>query len=74
METLSFAPPNEKTADIVLLSRKNTILEIHQQAASSSFAAPEPAYINDHHFFKKKAEPQQEWHYTTVEQKVETPA
>ena len=60
-------PPNEKTAEILPLPQKKTILEFHQPAASSSFAAPEPAYINDDHFFKKKTEPQQEGHYTTVE-------
>ena len=53
---------------------KKIISEFHQQAASSSFAAPELAYINDDLFFKKKTELQQERHYTTVEQKDETPA
>ena len=53
---------------------KKAIPEFHQQAASSSFAAPEPAYINEDRFFKKKTELQQEGHYTTVEQKEETPA
>ena len=69
-----FLPLNEKTAEILPLPPKTIIPEFHQQAASSSFAAPEPAYINDDRFFKKKTEPQQEGHYTTVEQKEETPA
>ena len=47
-------PLNEKTAEILLLPPKKAIPEFHQQAASSSFAAPEPAYINDDRFFKKK--------------------
>ena len=64
----------EKTAEILPLPPKKIIPEFHQQAASSSFSAPEPAYINDDRFFKKKTEPQQEGHYTTVEQKEETPA
>ena len=67
-------PLNEKTAEILPLPPKKIIPEFHQQAASSSFAAPEPAYINDDRFFKKKTEPQQEGHYTTVEQKEETAA
>ena len=67
-------PLNEKTAEILTLPPKKIIPEFHQQAASSLFAAPEPAYINDDRFFKKKTEPQQEGHYTTVEQKEETPA
>ena len=66
-------PPNGKTADILLLSQKKAIPEFHQQATSSSFAAPEPAYINDDGFFKKKTEPQQQRHYTTVEQKKKPP-
>ena len=67
-------PLNEKTAEILPLPKKKIVPEFHQQAASSLFAAPEPAYINNDRFFKKKTEPQQEWHYTTVEQKEETPA
>ena len=43
-------PPNDKTAEILHLPRKKAISEFHQQAASSSFAAPEPAYINDYRF------------------------
>ena len=62
-------PLNEETADILPLLQKKTIPEFHQQAASSSFAALEPAYINNDRFFKKKTEPQQEGHNTTVEQK-----
>ena len=69
-----FLPPNEKNAEILPLPPKKIIPEIHQQAASTSFAAPEPAYVNDERFFKKKTEPQQDWHYTAVEQKEETPA
>ena len=65
---------NEKTLEILPLPPKKAIPEFHQQAASSSFAAPEPAYINHDHFFNKKTGPQQEGHYTTVEQKEETPA
>ena len=65
---------NEKTAEILPLPTKKIIPEIHQQAASTSFAAPEPAYTNDDRFFKKKTELQQERHYTTVEQKEESPA
>ena len=65
---------NEKTAEILPLPQKMIFPEFHQQTASSSFAAPEPAYINDDHFFKKKTEPEQERHYTTVEQKEENPA
>ena len=66
---------NEKIADILPFPPKKKIIpEFHQQAASTSFAAPEPAYINDDRFFKKETEPQQEGHYTTVEQKEETPA
>ena len=68
-----FLPPNEKIAETLPLSPKKIIPEFRQQAASSSFAAPEPAYINDDRFFKKKTEPQQEGHSTTVEQKEETP-
>ena len=67
-------PPNEKTAEILPLPPKKIIPEFHQQAASTSFAAPEPAYINDDRFFKEKTEPQQEGHYTTVEQTAETSA
>ena len=65
---------NEKTAEILPLPPKKIVPEFHQQAASTSFAAPEPAYIKDDRFSKKKTEPQQEGHYTTVEQKEETPA
>ena len=65
-------PSNGKTAEILPLPPKKIIPEFHQQAASPSFAAPEPAYINDDRFFKKKTEPQQEGHYTTLEQKEET--
>ena len=39
--------PNEQIAEILPLPPKKTIPEFHQQAASSSFAAPEPAYINE---------------------------
>ena len=67
-------PSNEKTAEILPLPRKKIIPELHQQAASSSFAASEPAYINDDRFFKETKEPQQEGHYTFVEEKEETPA
>ena len=69
-----FLPPNEKIAEILPLPPKKIIPEFHQQAASSSFAAPEPAYINDDRFFKQKTEPKQEGHYTTLEQKEETPS
>ena len=69
-----FLPPDEKIAEILPLPPKKIIPEFHQQAASSSFAAPEPAYIKDDRFFKKKTEPQQVGHYTTDEQKEETPA
>ena len=48
---------NEKIAEILHLPPKKTIPELHQQAASSSFAAPEPAYINDDRFSKKKTAP-----------------
>ena len=48
---------NEKTADILPLPPKKIIPEFHQKAASTSFAAPEPAYINDDRFFKKKTAP-----------------
>ena len=65
---------DEKIAEILPLPPNKIIPEFHQQAASTSFAAPEPAYINDDRFFKKETEPQQEGHYTTVEQKDETPA
>ena len=65
---------NKETAEILPVPSKKIIPGFHQQAASSSFAAPEPAYINDGRFFKKRTEPQQEGHYTTVEQKEETPA
>ena len=66
-------PPNEKIAEILSFPEKKKIIpEFHQQAASSLFAAPEPAYINDDRFFKKKTELQQEGHYTTVAQKEET--
>ena len=65
---------NEKTAEILLLLPKKIIPEFHQQAASSLFTAPEPAYINDDRFLEKKTEPQQEGNYTTVEQKEETTA
>ena len=65
--------PNEKTDEILPLPQKKILHEFHQQAASTSFAAPEPAYINDDRFFKKKNRAQQEGHYTTVEQKEETP-
>ena len=68
-------PQNQNASEFLLpLPPKKAIPEFHQQASSSSFAVPEPAYINDDRFFKKKAEPQQEGHYTTVEQKEETPA
>ena len=50
-------PSNEKTAEISPLPQKKIISELHQQAASSSFAAPEPAYINDDRFFEKKQSP-----------------
>ena len=50
---------NEKTAEILPLPHKKIIPEFHQQAASSSFAAPEPGYINDDRCFKKKTDPQQ---------------
>ena len=74
-ERYHLLPQMEKTAEIVPLPPKKAISEFHQQAASSSFAAPEPAYINDDRFFKKKkTESQQEGHSTTVEQKEETPA
>ena len=66
-------PLNEKTAEILPLPPKKALHEFHQQAASTSLAASEPAYINDDRFFKKKTEPQQEGHFTTVEQKEETP-
>ena len=69
-----FLPLNEKNAEILPLPPKKIVTEFRQQAASSSFAAPEHAYFNDDRFFKKKTEPQQEGHYTTVEQKEETPA
>ena len=45
---------NEKTAEILPLPQKKIIPEIHQQAASTSFAAPEPAYTNDDRFFQEK--------------------
>ena len=47
----------EKTAEILPLPPKKIIPEFHQQAASTSFAAPEPAYINDDRFFKKNRDP-----------------
>ena len=50
-------PPNEKTAEILPLPPKKIIPEFHQQAASFSFPAPEPAYVNDDRFFKKKQSP-----------------
>ena len=46
--------PNDKTDEILPLLQKKILPEFHQQAASTSFAAPEPAYINDDRFFKKK--------------------
>ena len=67
-------PLNEKTAEILPLPPKKAIPEFHQQAASCSFAGPEPAYINDDRFFKQKTELQQDGHYTPAEQKEETPA
>ena len=66
-------PLNDKTAEILPLPQKKTLPEFHQQATSSLFAAPEPAYTNNDRFFKKKTEPQQEGHYTTVDQKKEPP-
>ena len=66
-------PLNGKTAEISPLPPKTATPEFHQKAASSSFAAPEPAYINDDRFFRQKTEPQQKGHYTTVEQKKELP-
>ena len=56
-----FLPTNGKNAEILNLPPKKIIHELHQQATSSSFAAPEPAYINDDRFFKKKTEPQTGW-------------
>ena len=47
----------EKTAEILPLPPKKIIPEFHQQAASTSFAAPEHAYINDDRFFKKNRDP-----------------
>ena len=52
-----FLPLNEKTAEILPLPPKKIIPEFHQQAAPSSFAAPEPTYINDDRSFKKKQSP-----------------
>ena len=51
-----FLPPIEKIAGILPLSPKTIVPEFHKQAASSSFAALEPAYNNDDRFFKKKTE------------------
>ena len=51
-------PSNGKTAEILPLPpQKKIIPEFHQQAASSLFAAPEPAYINDDRFFRIKRAP-----------------
>ena len=47
-------PPNEKTDEILPLPQKMILPEFHQQAASTSFAAHEPANIKDDRFFKKK--------------------
>ena len=69
-----FLSPNEKIAEISPLPPRKIIPEFHQQAESSSFAAPEPAFINDDRFFQKKTEPQQEGHYATTEKKQEPPA
>ena len=68
-----FLPLNEKTAEILPLPPKKIIPEFHQQAASSSFAAPEPAYINDDRFFKKKTPPTGRALYN-CRAKKETPA
>ena len=57
-----------------LFPKKKIITEFHHRAASSLFAALEPAYFNDDRFFEKKTEPLQKGHYTTVEQKEKTPA
>ena len=45
---------NENTAEILPLPPKKITPEFHQQTASSSFAAPEQAYINDDRFLQEK--------------------
>ena len=67
-------PLNEKAAEILPLPQVKLLLNFIKKQRHLYLLLLNLPTLMMIVFSRKKTEPQQEWHYTTVEQKEETPA